>query len=312
MGVARFAPLVVALVLLVAACGKATESDGGGGTDGALAIVATNGMIAHAAKEIGGRRVEVAALMGPGVEPHLYKASEGDVRRLDEADLVLFNGLHLEAKLAEVLERLDEKAEAVADSIDRGRLLAPPEFKGDYHPHVCVHVRLWMQVVEHVRDTLAERDPAGRKTYERNAAAYLEELRELDAYVRTQAERVPQRRRVLVTAHDAFNYFGRAYGFDVRGLQGISTATEAGAADVQRLAEFIAARRIPTVFAETSVSERAIRAVREAVRSRDFDVAVGERLYSDAMGDPGTPEGRYPGMVRHNVDAIVSGLMRTP
>ena len=299
---------IAAAVLLATGCGKASETDERvGGT--ALRIVATTGMIADAAKEVGGKRVDVTALMGPGVDPHLYKASEGDVRLLDDADLVLFNGLHLEAKLAEVLERLDEKAEAVTEPIDRKRLLTPRQFKGQYDPHVWFDVRLWIQVVEHVRDTLAERDPEGRKLYAANARAYLDELRELDAYVRSHAKRVPRTQRVVVTPHDAFNYFGRAYGLDVRGLQGISTASEAGAADVQALAEFIADRRIPAIFVETSVPERAIRAVREAVRSRGFDVAVGERLYSDALGDEGTPEGTYVGMVRHNVEAIVAGLI---
>ena len=160
-----------------------------------------------------------------------------------------------------------------------------------------------------MRDALAELDPPHRAEYERNAARYLAELRELDAYVREQAARVPRERRVVITAHDAFNYFGRAYGFDVRGLQGISTASEAGTSDIQELAEFIAEREIPAIFVESSVSPRAIEAVREAVRSRGWDVGIGEELFSDAMGDPDTPEGTYVGMVRHNIDSIVTGLL---
>jgi manganese/zinc/iron transport system substrate-binding protein len=166
-----------------------------------------------------------------------------------------------------------------------------------------------MLAVERVRDAFVELDPPHTAAYRRNAEAYLAELDELDAYVRREAERVPEARRVVITAHDAFNYLGRAYGFEVRGLQGISTASEAGTADIQGLAEFIAKRRIPAVFVETSVSPRAIEAVREAVRSRGWDVQIGRHLFSDAMGDPGTPEGTYPGMVRHNIDAIVSGLL---
>ena len=165
-----------------------------------------------------------------------------------------------------------------------------------------------MLVVEEVRDTLVGVDPEDARAYRSNANRYLRDLRALDEWIRGRAREVPPRRRVVVTAHDAFNYFGRAYGFEVRGLQGISTATEAGAADVQALARFIAERRIPAIFVESSVSPRAIEAVRAAVRSRGFDVEIGEQLFSDAMGDPGTPEGTYVGMVRHNVDAIVDGL----
>ena len=306
---ARVLASLAAAVVLAAGCGQAADS-GGSAADGTVRIVATTGMIADAAKAVGGDRVDVTALMGPGVDPHLYKASEGDVRLLGDADLVLFNGLHLEAKLGEVLERLDEKAEAVTNGIDRSKLLAPAQFKGQYDPHVWFDVRMWMEVVREINAILSERDPDGARVYSENARRYLGELRELDGYVRSESQRVPRARRVIVTAHDAFNYFGRAYGFDVRGLQGISTATEAGAADVQALAEFIAERRIPAIFVETSVPERAIRAVREAVRSRGFDVSIGERLYSDALGDEGTPEGTYVGMVRHNVDAIVAGLLR--
>jgi manganese/zinc/iron transport system substrate-binding protein len=170
-------------------------------------------------------------------------------------------------------------------------------------------VSLWRIALAQVRDDLIELDPAHEGHYRQNEAAYDRELAALDRWVRDQTERVPPSRRVLVTAHDAFNYFGRAYGFDVRGLQGISTASEAGTADVRELADFIADRRIPAIFVESSVSPRAIDAVREAVRARGFDVGIGGSLFSDAMGDPGTPEGTYPGMVRHNVEAIVSGLL---
>ena len=302
----RSAAAAVVGVLLLAGCGAADEPDGDGGAP--LRIVATTGMIADAAESVGGDRVEVEALMGPGVDPHLYRASEGDVQRLSEADLVLFNGLHLEAKLADVLERLDEKAEAVTDGIPRSRLLSPPEFEGQFDPHVWFDVQLWMLVVEHVRDVLSERDPDGADTYRRSAESFLAELSGLDRDARTALATVPEEVRVLVTAHDAFNYFGRAYGLEVRGLQGISTATEAGAADIQQLAEFIAERRIPAIFVETSVSPRGITALREAVRSRGFDVQVGPSLFSDAMGEPGTPEGTYVGMVSHNVRSVVDAL----
>ena len=267
-------------------------------------------MITDVVENVGGDRVDVTGLMGPGVDPHVYKASEGDVIDLAEAHVVFYNGLHLEARLAEVFERMQGQAPtfAVTDSIPRAKLLAPPAFAGAYDPHVWFDVGLWMRAVERVRDALIELDRAHAAAYRANARRYLARLAELDRYVRREAARVPAERRAIVTAHDAFGYFGRAYGFEVRGLQGISTAAEAGTGDVRELADFIATRRIPAIFVESSVSPRAIEAVREAVRSRGFEVEIGEQLYSDAMGDPGTPEGTYVGMVRHNVDAIVAGL----
>ena len=302
--------LLVAALLLTAACGP-IEPPTQRVLDGeTIEVVTTIGMITDAVEHVGGDRVEVEGLMGPGIDPHLYKASEGDLRRLERADVVFYGGLHLEAKMADVLERIGERraTQAVTDAIPRPALLRPAQFAGQYDPHVWFDVSLWMKAVEQIRDRLAELDPGSAGLYRRNAAAYLAELRELDAYVHEQALRVPEGRRVIITAHDAFNYFGEAYGFEVRGLQGISTAAEAGAGDVQGLARFIADNRIPAIFVESSVSSRTIEAVREAVRSRGFDVEIGGSLFSDAMGDPGTPEGTYVGMVRHNVDTIVEGL----
>ena len=303
--------LLAAAAALVAGCGPVSTTTVRIPTDEPIAVVTTIGMIADAAERVGGERVSVDGLMGPGIDPHLYKASEGDLRRLERADLILYAGLHLEAKMADVLERIADQREtqAVTESIPRSQLLSPAQFQGQYDPHVWFDVRLWMRAVEQIRDTLTELDPGSRELYRANAAAYLAELEELDRYVREQVARVPQERRVVITAHDAFGYFGEAYGFEVRGLQGISTASEAGAGDVQALAEFIAERRIPAIFVESSVSPRTISAVREAVRSRGFEVEVGGSLFSDAMGDAGTPQGTYVGMVRHNVDTIVAGLL---
>ncbi|HEX5727690.1 MAG TPA: zinc ABC transporter substrate-binding protein [Longimicrobiaceae bacterium] len=282
--------------------------------EGRLSVVTTVGMIRDVVENVGGPHVHVTGLMGPGVDPHLYKASEGDVRRLFRADVIFYGGLHLEAKMAEVLleMRARTRTEAVAEAIPRDRLLAPPEFQGAYDPHVWFDVQLWALTVARVEHTLAEIDPAHAGAYRARAARYRERLAALDAYVRAQAARVPPERRVLITAHDAFNYFGRAYGFQVRGLQGISTAAEAGTADVQDLSRFIAARRIPALFVESSIPRRTIEAVQEAVRARGFRVEIGGALFSDAMGSPGTPEGTYEGMVRHNIDTIVGALLRDP
>lgn len=303
--------LLLALVTLaLTGCGPIEPPQAHVLDDETISVVTTIGMITDAVERVGGERVEVEGLMGPGIDPHLYKASEGDLRRLERSDVVFYGGLHLEAKMADVLERIGERraTQAVTDAMPRDALLLPAQFKGQYDPHVWFDVSLWMNAVEQIRDRLVELDPASAALYRRNAAAYLAELRELDDYVHEQVLRVPEGRRVIITAHDAFNYFGVAYGFEVRGLQGISTAAEAGAGDVQSLATFIARNRIPAIFVESSVSSRTVEAVREAVRARGLDVEIGGSLFSDAMGNPGTPEGTYIGMVRHNVDTIVAGL----
>ena len=300
------------LALTCAGCGSAVVGDiAPDVSERRIRAVATIGMIADVAENVGGGRVDVTGLMGPGVDPHLYKASEGDVIRLAEADVVFYNGLHLEARMGEVFERMRGRIRTVAvtDAIDRSRLISPRQLEGAHDPHVWFDVGLWTRAAERVRDALVKLDPAHAEGYRKRAARYLAELERLDRYVREQAQRVPRANRVLVTAHDAFNYFGRAYGFEVRGLQGISTAAESGTRDIQELADFIAERRIRAIFVESSVSPRLIEAVQEAVRSRGFDVAIGGRLFSDAMGDPGTREGTYVGMVRHNVDTIVAGLL---
>jgi manganese/zinc/iron transport system substrate-binding protein len=268
-------------------------------------------MITDAVENVGGERVSVTGLMGPGIDPHLYKASEGDVSALSEADVVFYNGLHLEAKMGEVLEQMGSriKTVAVASGIDESLLLTPPEFEGAHDPHVWFDVTLWMKAVEAIRDALIEVDPDSADLYRANAEDYLGKLEELHVYVQEQAARVPEHQRALITAHDAFNYFGRAYGFEVRGLQGISTATEAGTGDVQNLADFIVERKIPAIFVESSVPVRNIEAVQAAVRAKGFQVNIGGELFSDAMGSWGTEEGTYAGMVRHNVDTIVAGML---
>ena len=280
-------------------------------TESKLRVVTTIGMITDIVKNIGGERVEVTGLMGPGVDPHLYKPSAGDVQRLTSAQLIFYNGLHLESKMGDILAKMsgDTKTVAVTDAVDRSLLLKPPEFEGQYDPHLWFDVTLWMKAVGTVRDTLSEFDSDGTMMYWTNAERYLAKLSELHEYVKTQAERVPSEQRILVTAHDAFNYFGKAYGFEVRGLQGISTATEAGIADVQGLATFISKRRIPAIFVESSVSPKSLKAVQAAVNAKGFNVEIGGQLFSDAMGNDGTPEGTYIGMVRHNIDTIVTALI---
>lgn len=304
----KYIAVLLSVVLLIG-CGAASEKSGEVASR-KIKVLATTGMIADLAINVGGDRVTVDALMGPGVDPHLYKASEGDVQRMASADIILYNGLHLEGAMAEVFERMHSsvKTVAVTDGIDRAKLHAPPAFQGNYDPHVWFDVTLWMSALETVHHALLQLDSVHAAQYDANARSYRDSLAALHRYVLSRAQTIPAERRVLVTAHDAFGYFGAAYGFEVHGLQGISTVTEAGTADVTQLAEFIASRRIPAIFVESSVPTRSIEAVRAAVRARGFEVKIGGELFSDAMGTAGTPEGTYPGMVRHNIDVIVTAL----
>jgi manganese/zinc/iron transport system substrate-binding protein len=276
-----------------------------------IRITTTTGMIADLAENIGGDRVEVESLMGPGVDPHLYKPSAGDIRRLEEADLIFYNGLELEGRMTDILVKIARAGTPtvpVAENIPEDLLREPPQFAGKYDPHIWFDVTLWQMAAQRVKDELATIDPASDALYQANLEAYLAELDELHTYVQEQILRIPEGKRVLITAHDAFGYYGEQYGIDVRGLQGMSTATEATAGDIQALAEFIAERQIPAIFVESSVPPATIEAVQEAVRDRGFDVVIGGQLFSDAMGAAGTPEGTYLGMVRFNTDTIVRAL----
>jgi manganese/zinc/iron transport system substrate-binding protein len=308
----RIAPLPGCLAATVAALamGACAPAPSTPLAERTVRVVATTGMIGDAVTRIGGPRVEVETLMGPGVDPHLYKATEGDVRRLFRADLVLYNGLHLEAKLADIFEDLRTGAPAIAvgEAVPHDRLLRPAGYEGGFDPHVWHDVGLWLHAVRGVEEALAQLDPLHADGYRERGALYRSELESLDVHVRALAQTIPPARRVLVTAHDAFNYFGRAYGIEVRGLQGISTVAEPGAADVQALAAFMVGRRIPALFVESSVSPRAVEAVQAAVRARGGRVRIGGDLFSDALGDAGTPEGTYVGMIRHNVDVIARAL----
>ena len=292
--------------LLLTACGGNERAD-----DGKLDVVTTIGQLTNVVEIVGGEHVNVTGLMGPGVDPHLYVASESDVESLQNADVIIYNGLFLEAQMTEVFEALGERKTVLAagEQIDSARLLPWADYADEYDPHIWFDVTLWMEVVKAVRDTLSTVDAANAADYAANADALLQELDELHVYVQSQAARVPAEQRVLVTAHDAFHYFGRTYGFDVRGLQGISTASEAGTADVQQLANFIVEHEIPAIFIESSVPIRNVEALQAAVAAKGHQVEIGGELFSDAMGDPGTPEGTYVGMVRHNVDTIVAALL---
>lgn len=311
---ARFPLVVVWIVALgfgLIGCRGETDTRGDL-SDRRVRVVATTSVLADLAQNVGGDRVEVTGLMGPGVDPHLYKASEGDVSRMAEADLILYNGLDLEGKMTDVFAEMQQRGQptvAIADAaVPDSLLLESPEYAGNFDPHVWMDVELWQRVARGLADELARLDTAHADTYRQHADAYADTLAATHEYVRRRAAAVPDERRVLITSHDAFRYFGKAYGFEVRGLQGISTASEAGTADVQRLADFVVNRRIPALFVETSVPRRGIEAVQAAVRARDFEVVIGGTLYGDALGSPGTPADSYVGMVRSNVDTITNAL----
>jgi len=285
------------------------SNDADGAPRGKVGVVATTGMVADLARVVGGEHVHVQALMGPGIDPHLFKASAGDLDRLRGADLVLYNGLLLEGKMTDILVKLARRKPVVAvtENLPEARLLELEELEGHYDPHVWFDVALWAETVPVVAKALSEADPSNAPAYEANAAEYKKRLLGLHEEVKREIAAVPKERRVLITSHDAFRYLGRAYDLEVRGLQGISTVVEAGVKDVRDLAETIVKRGIKAVFVETSVSPRAIKAVQRAVEEKGGEVAIGGELFSDAMGDH-APANTYVGMVRHNVSTLVKAL----
>lgn len=312
-GPALLLTLFLLLALTAAGCGsgRGTASADADNGDQTLNVVTTIAQLADVAEIVGGEHVDVTGLMGPGSDPHLYVATEGDVTRLQEAEIIFYNGLFLEAQMVDIMEQLGERKPVVAvgERVDKERLLPWEDYEDQFDPHIWFDVTLWMETVRAIRDTYSEVDPAHADAYAANAEALLAEMEELHAYVQEQAQRLPEDQRILVTGHDAFAYFGAAYGFEVRGLQGISTESEAGAADVRELANFIAEEEIPAIFIETSLPPRNVEALQDAVAAQGFEVAIGGELYSDAMGDPDTPEGTYMGMVRYNIDTIVTALL---
>jgi manganese/zinc/iron transport system substrate-binding protein len=275
-----------------------------------LKVVTTVSMLADAVRAVAGNRVDVTSLLGEGVDPHTYRPTRSDIARLSGADLVIANGLHLEAQLDEPLKALSRTKPVVlaAERIPREQLLAAADYPGRFDPHVWMDPKLWTLVVEAVRDALTQRDPAGRATYAAGAQAYAAELADIDSYSRKVLESVPQSLRVLITAHDAFNYFGRAYGFEVEGIQGLSTESEAGLRRVEELVRLIVSRRIRGVFVESSVPDRNVRALIEGAAARGHELILGGELFSDALGAPGSYEGTVIGMLDHNVTTIARAL----
>jgi manganese/zinc/iron transport system substrate-binding protein len=273
-------------------------------------VVATTGMIADAARRIGGDLVQVRTLMGPGVDPHAYRQTRTDIVAMTKADLVLWHGLYLEAQMEEFMRDLGKKRPvvAVAEALPKELLVSHDTYPDKADPHVWMDPSLWSKVVIAVRDALIKINPEAQAAFEANAAAHEKEIAELAAYAKGVLSSVPPASRVLLTAHDAFNYFGLAYGFEVLGIQGISTESEAGLRRVSELVDLLVARRIGAVFVESSVSDRNIRALVEGAAAKGHTVTIGGELFSDAMGENGTYEGTYLGMIDHNTTVIARAL----
>jgi manganese/zinc/iron transport system substrate-binding protein len=308
--------LVVAAALLVGACGAGTGL-GDRGTDIAdreVRVIATTNFVTDLVEQIGGDRVQVHGLMGAGVDPHQYKATAGDVGRIADADVVFHVGLHLEARLGDVLESTARRRPVVAigEALDRDRLIALPSAQRtaqqEFDPHVWFDTDLWADAAHVVADTLAQVDPDHADDYRERADEASAEIRAVGNQAAQRLAAIPQERRVLVTSHDAFQYFGRRFELDVEAIQGISTVSEATTSDIDRVAALLAERGVRAVFIESSVPRRTIEAVVAAARQRGARVRVGGELFADAAGDAGTPEGTYLGMLGHNVDTIVEGL----
>lgn len=275
-----------------------------------LVIVATTGMIADTARRIGGDFVHVKALMGPGVDPHSYRQTRSDIVAMTRADLVLWHGLYLEAQMEEFLHKLGKRVpvRAVTDTIPKNTLRVHPDYGDKFDPHVWMAPDIWKHCALHMRDVMSEQRPDMASEFAHNTAVFLQELEALQSYAQTSLATVPDPARVLVTAHDAFGYFGRDYGFEVLGIQGISTQSEAGLNRIGELVDVLVERKIGAVFVESSVSDRSIRALSEGAAARGHKVIIGGELYSDAMGEPGTYEGTYLGMIDHNITVVANAL----
>ncbi len=276
-----------------------------------LRVVTTTTMLTDLVKNIGGEAIIVEGLMGSGVDPHLYKASEGDVMKFYNADMIFYSGLHLEGKLETVFEKMKDQGKttiAVSDTLDKKKLIASETFASNYDPHIWFNIEYWKKIAQYVTNQLKKQDPENAAIFEKNQEEYLATLKKLEEDLQTEINQLPKAKRILVTAHDAFNYFGQSYDFNVVGLQGLSTVTEAGVRDVQALSDFIIKNEVKAIFVESSVPKRTIEALQRAVNSKGHEVVIGGTLYSDALGSAGTVEGTYEGMYRYNVKTIVEAL----
>lgn len=295
------------LFFILGGCKKPADSE----NKNKIQVVATTTMLTDLSRIIGGERVKVHGLMGPGIDPHLYQASAGDVTLMQSADVIIYNGLHLEGKMGKVFENLsikNKKVICVGESIDESKLLAWEKDNTIKDPHIWFDVNLWKEAAKILANGLSSLDLEGKNVYERNLEVYLKELDEANLYIENKINEISSSKRVLITAHDAFQYFGKAYGFEVYGLQGISTETEAGTADVNKLADKIVNRQIKAIFVESSIPPKTIEALQAAVKAKGFNVRIVGELYSDSLGDKESGADTYILMVKKNIDTIIEGL----
>lgn len=298
---------VFCLLCSIKGCSGKPEAE----VPGKLRIVATTTMLSDLSSVIGGDNVEVAALMGPGIDPHLYQASAGDVEKMQKADIVVYNGLHLEGKMGKVFASLAEqgkKSICAADALDESRLImdeAPPV----PDPHIWFDISIWQDVARHLAAALSEADPENAASYAKNLENYLPQLEELKQYIDGRVAELPEYQRILVTAHDAFNYFSRAHKFQVVGLQGISTEAEASTAKIIEMADFIVEKKIKAIFIESSVSPKTIEVLQAGVVAKGFDIKIGGELYSDSLGDARSGHDSYITTLKANIDTIVDALL---
>ncbi len=274
-------------------------------------LVTTVGMVTDLARAVAGERWEVVGLIGEGVDPHLFKPNRRTLIEVQRADLIIYNGFHLEGRMTEIFDRLRESGTptlALAEQIVESGAIPPLTDGGRTDPHVWMDVAAWRSGLAVIAAFMAQHDPAEADAYHRRAAERARELEIVEAYGRAVLGTVPEDRRVLVTAHDAFAYFGRAYHFEVRGIQGVSTESESGLKELEALVDLIVERRIPAIFAESSVSEKNVRALMEGAAARGHALGFGGVLYSDAMGAAGTYAGTYVGMIDHNFTTIAEAL----
>lgn len=274
-----------------------------------IKIVTTTTMLCDMVKNIAGDKAEVTGLMGSGVDPHLYQAGAGDVFTMENSDVVIYNGLHLEGKMGDIFENLSSMGKTVicaSDGVETSHLIETSS--GVYDPHIWFDVSIWKEAAEHVSKSLCDADPKNSIYYEENLRNYLGELNDLEIYIEDKLKELPQEKRILVTAHDAFGYFGKAYGFQVEGLQGISTDAQTGTKDISLMAKFISDNKIKAVFAENSLPKATINALCEAVKNKGFETKIGGQLYSDSLGDEENGGETYIKAVKSNVDTIVREL----
>ena len=301
------APLIVSILLIIMGLFLMLKDR----SQDAHTIVCTTSMIGDAVKHVVGDAYHVKVLMGAGVDPHLYRAKESDVYALADAEIIFYNGLHLEGKMGEIFDHLKhrQKTVAVSNGIPRERLLEST-FADIYDPHIWHDVSLWIQVVNYIAEICMAHDGKNAVLFQQNAQAYTARLKELDVWIKQQINVIAPQHRILVTAHDAFSYFARAYGLQVMGLQGISTESQVSTRDIQYIADYIIAHKIPALFLEASIPERSIKAVQRAVEARGHNVTIAPELFSDALGDSSTTAHTYHGMIQHNVSVIVSSLAK--